>query len=63
MTSRGNGILLDALYSERNAVIYNTIIRQVTWLTDDCIAIAYNSKEDTTLYEILQRVNNEVPVL
>lgn len=63
MTSRGNGILLDALYSERNAVIYNTIIRQVTWLTDDCIAIAYNSKEDTTLYEILQRVNDEVPVL
>lgn len=63
MTSRGNGIIFDALYSERNAVIYNTLIRQVKWLADDCIAIAYNSKEGTTHYEILQRVNDEVPVL
>lgn len=59
----GNGIIFDALYSGRNAVIYNTLIRQVKWLADDCIAIAYNSKDGTTHYEILQRVNDEVPVL
>lgn len=63
MTSRGHGALFDALYSDRNAIIYNTTIRQVTWLTDDCIAIAYKSKEGTTHYEILQRNNDEIPVL
>ncbi len=63
MTSRGHGALFDALYSDRNAIIYNTTIRQVTWLTDDCIAIAYKSKEGTTRYEILQRNNDGIPVL
>lgn len=63
MTSQGHGALFDALYSDRNAIIYNTLIRQVTWLNDDCIAIAYNTKEGATRYEILQRVNDEVPVL
>lgn len=63
MTSRGHGALFGALYSGRNAVIYDTIIRQVTWLADDCMAIAYNANDGSVRYEILKRVNDEVPVL
>lgn len=63
MASLRRGILLDALYNERNAVIYNTLIRQVTWLADDCIAIAYNTKEGAVRYEILRRTNDGIPLL
>lgn len=65
MTSKGYGLLIDALYSDTNAIIYGTTIRQVKWLSKnpDCIAIAHSPQDGETRYEILKRVDDEETVL